>query len=453
MARSANDWKACSPQKGLGGSNPPHSAINVRHSKDFAFGGTTGKRWRNTALGGKKTEKQPKRMRKVRVSLYLRPKLNKDGTAPLLIAVNHASSSLYIPIAGVALKPSQWDKARKKVINHPKADTINSVALTLLGKANEAVMQLGSVRGLPTTKVRDMIADYILPPAEQDTGVLAVMQAYMNQCRKPNTADKFKQTLAHLRRWQGAKGSRALQFADITPDWLQAFDSYLITYCPSLNSRGIHLRNVRTIFNHALSHQLTTAPYPFRQYKIKTAPSNPTPLTLEQMRTLWHYHPQKPMQAYSLDIFRLIFALIGINMADLATLTSVSQGRINYNRAKTGRLYSIKVEPPAKAIIKAHKGDKYLLNILTRYKSVHTATAQINRHLKEIACDLALPPITTYTARYSWATIASAIDTPIEVISQALGHSYGMEVTLGYILPDRRKVDSANKRILDLLLA
>lgn len=50
------------------------------------------------------------------------------------------------------------------------------------------------------------------------------------------------------------------------------------------------------------------------------------------------------------------------------------------------------------------------------------------------------------------ATLALSIDTPIEVISQALGHSYGQAVTLGYIMPDRRKVDEANKKVLGLFL-
>lgn len=451
MAHSSSDWKACKRQNRFGGSNPPHSANNLQPNNVLARLRKGGKKWRNDLFSGKKTEKQPKRMRKVRVNLYLRTKLNKDGTAPLLIAVNHASSSCYIPIAGVFIKPAQWDKAKKKVINHPKADTINSVAATLLGKANEAVMQLGSIRGLTTPKVRDMIADYIMPPEETDTRALAVMQAYQSGCTRPNSADKFRQTITHLTRWLGAKAAKRLQFADITPEWLQAFDNYLITYCPSVNSRGIHLRNIRTCFNYAITHQLTTAPYPFRQYRIKTAPSNPTPLTLEQMRQVWQYRPPSEAQSYALDIFKLVFALIGINLTDLCQLQRISQGRVNYNRAKTGRLYSIKVEPVAKAIIEAHRGEKYLLDVLTRYKSIHVATTQINRQLKQISSALDLPPLTTYTARYSWATLAQSIDTPIEVISQALGHTYGMIVTLGYILPDRRKVDEANRMVLALV--
>ena len=451
MPKSRNDWKACNRQKRFGGSNPPYSANNRLASDFLPSNDKCIIQSQKVALRGKKTAKQAHKMRKVRVHLYFGRSFDRNDTAPVMICVNHASSSCYIPIPGVRLKRSQWDKVRKKVINHPQADTINSVALSTLGKANEAVMQLGNVRGLTTAKVRDLIAEYIYPSDDVDTGFMAVLQSYMTQCQKPNTKDKFAQTALHIKRWLGAKGARALQFADITPDWLQAFDRYMVSYCPSVNSRGIHLRNIRTIFNHALNHHLTSAFYPFRQYKIKSAPANPTPLTIEQLRVLWSHHPVSEAQAYALDIWRLVFALIGINLVDLANLKTISQGRINYTRQKTGRLYSIKVEDCAKSLIKAHRGNDTLLDLPQHYKDVHIATSMINRHLKDIASELGLPPITTYTARYTWATLALSIDTPIEVISQALGHSYGQAVTLGYIVPDRRKVDDANKKVLALL--
>lgn len=453
MAQDLSDWKACLRQKRNGGSNPPHSAQIPELHKVSANSVNGGKRSQNVRFRGVLTAKTPHqdKMRKITVNIYYRGNVDKQGTAPLLIAVNHASSTCYIPIAGVRLKPNQWDARHKKVVKHPQADTINSVAVTTLGKATEAVMKLGNVRGMTTAKVRDMIAEYIYPSDDIDTGFMAVLQSYMNQCDRPNTADKFKQTQTHIKRWLGSKGARALQFGDIDAEWLQNFDRYLVTYCPSVNSRSIHLRNIRTIFNHALNKQLTSASYPFRQYKIKSAPANPTPLTLKQMRLLWGHHPHNTAQAYALDIWRLVFALIGINMTDLANLKNISQGRINYTRQKTGRLYSIKVEDCAKSLIKAHRGKNYLVDILEHYKSIHVATSMVNRHLKDIAGELGLPPITTYTARYTWATLALSIDTPIEVISQALGHSYGQAVTLGYIMPDRRKVDDANKKVLQLL--
>ena len=451
MTPPNHNWKACKRLNRFGGSNPPHSANNRLVSDDFAKNDASIIKRKKVAVRGAKTANKAHKMRKVRVSLYFGRSFNKDDTAPLYICVNHASSSCYIPLQGVRLKRNQWDKQRKKVVNHPQADTINSVAVTTLGKATEAVMQLGNVRGLSTAKVRDMIADYVYPSDDVDCGVMAVMANYMNACVKPNTKDKFKQTATHIKRWLGAKSAKALQFSDIDAQWLQNFDRYLVTYCPSVNSRSIHLRNVRTIFNYALNKQLTTAAYPFRQYKIKSAPANPTPLTLEQLKALWQHRPVSEAQDYALDIWRLSFSLIGINMADLCSLRSISQGRINYTRQKTGRLYSIKVENVAKSLIQAHRGKNYLVDILEHYKSIHVATGMINRHLKDIAVELGLPPITVYTARYTWATLALSIDTPIEVISQALGHSYGQAVTLGYIVPDRRKVDDANKKVLALL--
>ena len=453
MTQDISDWKACNRHKRFPSSNLGHSAQMPEPHKVSASSVNGGKRVKNARFRGVLTAKPPHhdKMRKITVNIYYRGNVDKQGTAPLLIAVNHASSTCYIPIAGVRLKPNQWDARHKRVVKHPQADTINSVAVTTLGKATEAVMKLGNVRGMTTAKVRDMIAEYIYPSDDVDTGFMAGLQSYMNQCDRPNTADKFKQTQTHIKRWLGSKGARALQFGDIDAEWLQNFDRYLVTYCPSVNSRSIHLRNIRTIFNHALNKQLTSAPYPFRQYKIKSAPANPTPLTLEQMRLLWGHHPQNPAQAYALDIWRLVFALIGINMTDLANLKNISQGRINYARQKTGRLYSIKVEDCAKSLIKAHRGKNHLVDILEHYKSIHVATNMINHHLKEIASELGLPPITTYTARYTWATLALGIDTPIEVISQALGHSYGQAVTLGYIVPDRRKVDETNKKVLALL--
>ena len=451
MTTHNKDWKACVRQKRTPSSNLGHSANNRPLSDDLSRNDKGIKVQKKVAESGRKTAKTPQRMRKVKVSLYHGRSFDKNGTASLCIAVNHNSSSCYIPMPGVRLKANQWDKAKKRVINHPQADTINSVAVTTLGKATEAVMKLGNVRGLSTAKVRDMIAEYVYPSDDVDCGVMAVMTNYMNACVKPNTKDKFRQTATHIKRWLGAKAAKALQFSDIDAQWLQNFDRYLVTYCPSVNSRSIHLRNVRTIFNHALNKQLTTAAYPFRQYKIKSAPANPTPLTLEQLKILWYHKPVSEAQDYALDIWRLSFTLIGINMADLCNLRSISQGRINYTRQKTSRLYSIKVENVAKSLLQAHRGRNYLVDILEHYKSVHVATNMINRHLKDVAVELGLPPLTVYTARYTWATLSLSIDTPIEVISQALGHSYGQAVTLGYIVPDRRKVDDANRKVLQLL--
>ena len=56
--------------------------------------------------------------------------------------------------------------------------------------------------------------------------------------------------------------------------------------------------------------------------------------------------------------------------------------------------------------------------------------------------------ITTYWARHTWATIAASLEIPKETIAAALGHG-GNTVTDIYIDFDQKKVDEANRKVLD----
>lgn len=51
------------------------------------------------------------------------------------------------------------------------------------------------------------------------------------------------------------------------------------------------------------------------------------------------------------------------------------------------------------------------------------------------------------------ASIAAELDIPKETISEALGHSIGSEVTSIYIKFDRKKVDEANRKVIDYVNA
>lgn len=467
MKRKDYFWKVCLPQKGNGGSNPSHSARNPFIDGECENVIIGGRMMRDVVECGKKFDKRltnrkksanmfdtkKGNMKSINVGITWRDRCGRDGTAPLLLSVSYDRKTSYIPM-GVRLRPEQWDKKRKRVVNHARAATINSYVQSMIGRAEDAVMELqrrGGVRGWDVAQVRDGITN-ILFPENVDDSVLAVMEEFMSKKEKPNTKDKYRQTKVHIERWLGSD-ARRLQFQDITPGWLKDFDRHMAQVGLGVNSRSIHMRNLRTVFNYALENGLTEAKYPFRQFKIKSSHVQPTVLTLEQLKKLWNYDPGSrfPGQRYWLDVWKLMFCLIGINMADLWRLEKIENGRINYARQKTGRLYSIKVEPEAMALINEHKGRKTLVDVSRKSVSVNRATVAINKKIKEVAKKLGLPPITGYTARYTWATLAASIDVPIEVISQALGHTYGLAVTQGYIMPDRRKVDEANRKVLDLV--
>ena len=165
-------------------------------------------------------------------------------------------------------------------------------------------------------------------------------------------------------------------------------------------------------------------------------------------------------------MFKLIFFFCGINLIDLFNLKdeNIVNGRIEYKRAKTGKLYSIKIEKEAQEIIEKYKGVSYLLNIHDRYKSHKDYMQHLNKGLSKIGEVIGkerngvpkMKPICTslssYWARHSWATIAAELDIPKETIAAGLGHNIGSPITSIYIDFNLKKVDEANRKIIDYIL-
>ena len=253
----------------------------------------------------------------------------------------------------------------------------------------------------------------------------------------------------------------SLTFEEINKDWLTQFDHFLEKTSPSVNARNIHFRNIRAVFNDAIDDEITTA-YPFRRFKIRNVATRKRNLKVEDLRTLFNYPVEKCNQGY-LDIFKLMFMLIGINTVDLAHLKEIKDGTVDFYRAKTHRLYSIKVEPEALEIIERNRGENWLIDILDRYKDYKDYTKRINIALKKIGevkrsglggkktFEPLFPDISTYWARHSWATIAASLDIPKDVIAHALGHGNNT-ITDIYIDFDQNKVDEANRKVLDWVL-
>ena len=261
-------------------------------------------------------------------------------------------------------------------------------------------------------------------------------------------------------------GGEDVSFEEADKDWLMGFDSWLETSgCKSQNTKAIHLRNIRSVFNKALDEELITC-YPFRKFKIKRGPAKHRALTEDAFRELLNY-PLRPNQVMPVDMFLLSFLLIGVNAADIldAEKSSIVGDRFEYIRKKTGKFYSIKIEPEAMAIIKKYSGKgNRLLNVKDADYNTNNFTSLIDVKLQHIgewgihpkshvmACLKPLnDKLSWYWARHTWGTIASKLDIPKETISQAFGHTTNV-VTNDYIVFERSKIDKANRKVIDYVL-
>lgn len=385
-------------------------------------------------------------MVKVSVRLDVRHRL-KDGTYPLKLAVAR-QGTFWLPL-DIYLREEDWDADNERIINLANRKSLNALIQQRQSEVNMKLMALqnnGTLRGY----TKAALIAYLQDDSDDNQPHLFSVMAERFLRLKDNASTKriYDDTIRLMKDFCKYE---SLTFEEMTVSWLNTFNIYARESCPSKNGRAIHFRNIRAIFNYAIKEDYITC-YPFRKFKIEHEQTEKRSLSLEQMRRLASM-PLKPFQERYRDTFMLVFMLIGINSIDLSRLKEVKNGRISYKRGKTHKIYDIKVEPEAQAIIDRYKGKEHLLNWFDSIKNYRNYANRANLSLHDIGKEFGAEGFTVYWARHTWATFAAELDIPEDTISLALGHSTtGAEVTKVYIRYNHKKVDDANRRVIDYAL-
>lgn len=388
-------------------------------------------------------------------------KERKDGTYPLKLGVTHKG---YFQISlGVYLLPEQWENDLVVMDDRAKAKNLNAYIQGRYKLAETAILRLrtlGELRNKSDKALKGLLdTDH---EEKEDAPALFIdsYNRYVSMLGKKSTAATYQNTYRKLSMFTDVD---RLTFERMNFAWMKDFEMFMKRTGLSVNTIGIYMRNIRAIFNDAIDRDIIPQNlYPFRKFKISKESTRKRSLTTAQIRQLRDYQCEPAQRQYR-DIFMLIFYLCGINTIDLFNLTEICDGYIEYRRAKTGKLYKIKVEPEAMEIIERYRGERYLLNILDRYGDYKNYVHRLNNNISEIGIVQILPGrggkkektglfphLSSYWARHSWATVAAGLDIPKETIAAALGHG-GNTVTDIYISFDQRKIDIANRQVLDSL--
>ena len=390
-----------------------------------------------------------------------------DGTCAVRVYITHNGTASACP-TGIYVRPEHWDDKNNLVTGGKRAKDYSRTLLGILDRWEGALLRLRESGELASIKTAARLRDTL----ESLTGggerhedphdlFLARFTAYTESRATPGTRRIYVETSRRMQDFDPQLASRT--FEDIDLRWLRDFERFLSRTSPSANARAIKLRNIRAVFNEAIDDGVTAA-YPFRKFKIRHEQTRKRSLTPDQLRLLMSVEVEPHLEKYR-DMFVLMFCLCGINAVDLlnASPDQVRDGRLEYRRAKTGRLYSVRVEPEAVEIIERYRGTKYLLNVRDTYPDYLEFLRHMNRELKHIGPytregrggkkihQPLFPDISQYWCRHTWATVAAGLDIPKETIAAALGHSIGNPTTSIYIDFNQAKVDEANRRVLDFI--
>lgn len=369
----------------------------------------------------------------MKVSVFFnRQRTTKEGDIPIYIVVSS-------PHHRFSVSTGLFSKTVFDGAIFPRTERNYKVKTTRLNQMLDRAEELLLTHyHLPYETLKKIIRSEVFHRQDKTKALYEYIQDFADTKDNFSTKEKYVGTMQKVKEYAPE--------ADLSIDfrWIEGFERHL-RQTLAINTTSIHIRNIRAVFNWAIKNEWTTN-YPFKKFHITYEQTKKRNLSIESIRYIRDADIDEAHKVCR-DIFMLMFYLIGINIIDLckATPQDLRNGRLEYRRAKTKKLYSIKVEPEAMEIIEKYKGSTRLLAIAeqTGYRNV---ARLVNEYVGRI-----LPGTTSYYTRHSWATIAYGLGIPKDTISQALGHSMGSEMTEIYIERDERLVDAANRNVLDHL--
>lgn len=365
---------------------------------------------------------------------FFKSRRRADGSYPVYIFVSRPPKRRFCINSGLS------STEMFEGMSFPKKEPNSRIKTAALVKMITEIEALAlSNPGMSDESLKSLIEEKIYNKVSRPRTLHAYLRAYAEKSKSDGSKALYERTAKKVEEFDENAG------LEIDKHWLERFvESLSPTH--KVNSIAIHLRNIRTVFNWALDNDWTTN-YPFRKFKIKREETRKRNIPVELIREIRTMPTTRFMEKYR-DMFILSFLLIGVNSKDLllAKPEQLRDGRFEYKRAKTGKEYSIKVEPEAMELIKKYKGKNYLLCFCDKNSNYKTIYSRADDFLATIQKGISI-----YSARHSWATIASDLDIPIDTISSALGHSHGAAVTNVYINRDRKKVDEANRKVIDFV--
>lgn len=260
----------------------------------------------------------------MKVRIAIRPKpIREDGTVNIKIAVCLRGKTRFIGTE-YYVNPKFFDEKARTIksgsgYSQVEADRANAKLQIMVGSMTEKAMshKVYDIEDLLNI-LQDKRTDYNLYTAIDDR-----IEKY-NKSGNINYSGAFNMTRERIKKFTG---EGLVPFQRVNYSWLIRFENWMRSKEMKPNSIGIHMRNIRTVFNEAIAMgRIDQSLYPFRKYKIPKEATRKRNLTAEELSKIAKAE-LKGLHAWARDMFMLSFYLLGINLKDLFYLQGIEDGR------------------------------------------------------------------------------------------------------------------------------
>lgn len=256
-----------------------------------------------------------------------------------------------------------------------------------------------------------------------------------------------------------------ISFALLNEQLVNEYDDWLQAHKVKRNTTSFYMRVLRSIYNKAVRHHLILQTFPFQNVYTgvdktrKRAVNEDVIIKLQKLDLT-----SSPALALSRDIFIFSYCTRGMAFVDIAFLSrnDLVNESICYTRKKTGQTLEIHIEPVISNIIQRYihsdRISPYIFPLISSidpeiaYTQYQTALGYHNNKLKRLSKLIGLEiPLTSYTPRHTWATIARKHDVPVSIISAGMGHTSEKTTQIYLASLENSTIDRANQSILAAL--
>ena len=401
--------------------------------------------------------------RETTTNLYLDTRrAKKDKTYPLKLRVTHQRKSILYPT-----KYSLTEEDFKKVTGEKPRGTYKDLKLSFALLENKAIAIIDSLSEFSFETFNKRFSN---KSSKLGSVISTITEhvAYLKEKERFGDAGMYDRTGKSLINYYT---SDKLRFENITTEFLEKYEKWMISKGRSLTTVGMYARCTRRLYRKAIKEGLVKEQhYPFGKkddgkYTIPQPRNIKKALNIADIKKIFEYELEPhSSEKYYRDIWLFSYLGNGINIKDICLLKYkyIHGENIIFNRAKTINT-NRNSKPIVISLINMNKNiidewgnkpalsDKYIFPVLDdqltkekQQEKIRQFTKQVNKYMKRIAQRLDINAnITTYTARHSFATILKRSGVSMEYISESLGHT-SLETTENYLDSFENETRKAN---------
>ncbi|MBN2597815.1 MAG: site-specific integrase [Marinifilaceae bacterium] len=363
-------------------------------------------------------------------------RLDKNGKAPVNIAVYFSRNVRRFVKTGVSITPAEWNETKKIVKKHKNSIRLNYVIDSLISKIE--AFELGLLnRDFEFTPAT--LDSYLQKGNERESSFITYGWAYIEDL-KPN---KAKGTInVYTSHWRAFETYNSdIKFRDVTRSFIDEFDQYLKAKKYSVSAiQGIHglVKNVIKKAMNAEPPLIDRSPYV--NLKIEIPSNSKDALTPEEFKAFLEVEPTTKRMGIVKDMF-LVSAYTGVRYSDI-----IRMGAHFFTDDETMSFKMQKTKHDVTVPIGQLFGGK-ALEILNKYAGndlyfgAYPCLTTIEKFLSDIACKAEIKKhITFHVARHTFGTTLADLSGDPFLVMSLMGHK-NIKTTMGYFHdnPETRK--------------